>query len=182
MSGRVDTDVFEEFGRRYPPGHLVNATSSNTSQLIHALLRVVQPCHVVEIGTWDGATSMWMVRALIENGRGSYTGYEINPKQAEETHRNLERACPGGPWAVKSMNFLDEQYVESDFVFMDHEKTLYGPAMSKLFVPLNGYLLAHDTQAWPASVQFAKNLSVTPGWEILNIHEERGLTIARKVA
>lgn len=177
-----DQTVFDEFSECYPPGHFVDASSCNTSQLLYSLVRLIQPCHVVEIGTWDGATSIWLARAIAENGRGSYTGYEVMPAKADEARRNLERAVPGGKWTVHNADFLTIPYIETDFLFMDHEKTQYGAAFGKCFVPLNGYVLAHDTQAWPAAVQFWKNMSVMPGWELLNIQEERGLMIARKVA
>jgi predicted O-methyltransferase YrrM len=182
LASAVDLDVFAEFERRYPVGILRDSSSVATSVCVYGLIRLIQPAVVVEMGTWEGATSIWMARALAENGRGEYIGYEVREDKAMETHAALSRAVPGGRWTVKNQSCLDERYIEVDFLFMDHAKEQYGPAFSKCLFPIGGYCVAHDTQAWPNAVKFYQHLKLLPEWEILNIQQERGLMIARKVA
>lgn len=176
----VNRSVFDEYEKRFPTGYLADSSSSATSIALYGLIRLIQPSVVVEFGTWDGATSIWLARALAENGRGRYIGYEIQPSKVAATEQALKRAVPNGPWTLKNHSPLDEPYIEADFVFMDHEKTQYLPTFFKCMVPVGGYLLAHDTQAWPASVQFYEWMTLQREWEVLNILQERGLMIARK--
>jgi predicted O-methyltransferase YrrM len=79
------------------------------------------------------------------------------------------------------MDFMQEPYVETDFLFLDHAKEHYPHAFQKCLIPVGGYVVAHDTQAWPVAVQFYQYMKILPGYEILNIQQERGLMIARKL-
>lgn len=178
----VNEAVFKELEAKYPAGTLVDSSSVPTSQLLYALAKLVRPCRVVEIGTFHGATSAWLARAVAENGYGDYVGYEINPDNARITRAVLEEACPGGKWIVHQRDIRQEPYVEADFVFMDHAKQLYMEATQKLMIPVGGYLCAHDTASWPEAVHFGRWMQVMPGWESINIQQERGLMIARRLA
>jgi len=177
----VNAAVFERAMLKYPPGHTKDSSSYPISQAIYSLIRLIQPSHVVEVGTFEGATSIWIARAIEENNRGSFTGYEIQPELANTARTNLEAAVPGGRWDIKTMNVLEEPYIETDFLFLDCEKTLYPAAMSKCLIPINGYVIAHDTVSWPAAAQFYRYLRSFNEYEVTNIHSEQGLMIARKV-
>jgi len=178
----VNLDIFEEFKLRFPPGHSKDSSSYPISQALYALVRLIQPSHVVEVGTFEGASSIWLARAVAENSRGSYTGYEVNREGAAKTRESLAAAVPGGPWLVKGMDVLAEPYIETDFLFLDCEKTTYGPAFAKCLVPVNGYVVAHDTAAWPAAIHFYRFMKILPEYEVVNLHSELGLMVARKIA
>lgn len=177
----VVESVFERFAERFPPGHARDSSSFPISQMLYALARLIQPSTIVEVGTWEGATSIWLARAVEENKRGVYVGYEIQPQKVEETTRVLQAAVPDGRWVVKPMNVLDEPYIETDFLFLDHEKTLYQDTLAKALIPVNGYVIAHDTAAWPHAIQFYRQMKFQPTFEVVNIHTELGLMIARRI-
>ncbi len=174
--------VFEEAKTKFPPGHSKDSSSFPISNALYSFARLIQPSHIVEVGTFEGATSIWLARALEENRRGSFTGYEVHAGRAQATRENLERAVPGGNWEVKACSVLDEPYIETDFLFLDCDKALYPKALGMCLIPVNGYVFAHDTAAWPQAIQFYKYMKVTPEYEVVSVHTELGLMIARKVA
>jgi predicted O-methyltransferase YrrM len=176
----TNLNYFEDLKVKYPPGHTKDSSSYPISQAIYSLVRLLQPSHVVEVGTFEGATSVWLARAIEENNRGTFTGYEINAERAKTARANLEAAVGGRHWQVKTMDIQQEPYVETDFVFLDCDKKLYSAALSKCLIPVNGYVVAHDTVSWPDAVQFYKLMGIQPDWEVVNLHTEQGLMIARK--
>lgn len=178
----VNIDVFNEYEAKYPAGHSLDSSSSPVSIFLYGLCRLVQPSRVVEIGTFHGATSIWLARAVVENKRGLYIGYEAVESNAEQTKKALESAVPGGPWTVHTKNFMEEQYLEADFVFLDHAKELYAAAFHRCNVPIGGYVVAHDTAAWPDAVAFMRYMHMFPNWELLNIQQELGVLVARRTS
>lgn len=177
----VNVAAFEELKAAFPPGHTENSSSYPISHTVYALVRLIQPSHVVEVGTFSGATSAWIARAIAENQRGKFTGYEVQPELATATRDTLRKAVPGGAWDIKTMNVLEETYIETDFLFLDCDKTLYPAALSKCLIPINGYVVAHDTVSWPAAAHFYRYVKTFDEYEVVNLHTEQGLMIARKV-
>ena len=179
---RVNLDVFDELMQTYPAGGPGDSSSSPVGICLYGLVRLVQPSLVVEIGTMEGATSAWLARAVAENGRGTYRGYEWQASYAATTAHLLERAVPGGNYEVINANFIDSPPVECDFAFIDTPKHLYGLVFQNLLLPMGSYVCAHDTAHWDEARMFAGMIGLLRDWETINIQQERGLMIARKVA
>lgn len=176
----IDLAVFDEYAARYPAGWAEDSSSVAVSIALYGLVRLIQPSIVVEVGTFEGATSIWLARAVAENGRGRYIGFEAVPQNAAATEQALKRAVPGGAWTVRAENILEVPYVEADFLFLDHAKQHYPHALAKSLIPVGGHVAAHDTYAWPDAVRFYEWMTLQREWEVLNLLQERGLMIARK--
>lgn len=64
--------------------------SSAQGKLLHILARSIGARHILEIGTLGGYSTIWLARALPEDGR--VLTLEMNPKHAEIALRNFARA------------------------------------------------------------------------------------------
>jgi predicted O-methyltransferase YrrM len=59
-------------------------------KFLHLLARIINARNVLEIGTLGAYSTIWLARALPEDGR--VVTLEVNPKHAEVSLRNLARA------------------------------------------------------------------------------------------
>lgn len=82
---------------------------------------------VLEIGTSNGVSTIWMARALSETG-GELVTLEVEPRKIEMANENLNRAglrgtvtIVEGP-AVASLNAIGGEF---DLVFIDADKPQY---------------------------------------------------------
>lgn len=92
-------------------------------KLLHLLARIQGARTILELGTLGGYSTIWLARALPPGGR--LVTLEINPRYAEITCANLERAGLGdvvdvrvGP-ALETLSELDGPF---DLVFLDADK------------------------------------------------------------
>ncbi|MGW5093143.1 O-methyltransferase [Streptomyces nodosus] len=103
------------------------AVSPNQGKLLHLLARIQGARRVLEIGTLGGYSTIWLARALPEDGR--LITLEYSAVHAEVARRNLDRAGLGeitqvrvGP-ALESLPKLAEEHPEPfDLVFIDADK------------------------------------------------------------
>jgi len=63
------------------------AVTPNQGKLLQIFARLVQARRILEIGTLGGYSTIWLARALPEDGR-----LELNPKHAEVARSSIERA------------------------------------------------------------------------------------------
>jgi predicted O-methyltransferase YrrM len=97
------------------------------AKLLHLLARIQGAKRILEIGTLGGYSTIWLARALPEDGR--LVTLELEEKHAAVARQNLERAGLAsrvelrlGP-AAKSLEALDREGVEAfDFIFIDADK------------------------------------------------------------
>jgi predicted O-methyltransferase YrrM len=97
------------------------------AKLLHLLARIQGAKRILEIGTLGGYSTIWLARALPEDGR--LVTLELEERHAAVAKKNLERAGLSsrvelrlGP-AAKSLEALDREGVEAfDFIFIDADK------------------------------------------------------------
>jgi predicted O-methyltransferase YrrM len=92
-------------------------------KLLHLLARMVGARRILEIGTLAGYSTIWLARALPEDGR--LLSLELDPHYAAVARSNLERAGLAdrvevrvGP-ALATLEQIDESF---DMVFIDADK------------------------------------------------------------
>jgi predicted O-methyltransferase YrrM len=101
--------------------------SAPQGKLIHLLARMSGTRNALEIGTLGGYSTIWLARALPDDGR--LVTLELNPKNAEVACRNLARAGLGDKVEIRTGPALEtlpkieaEGLGPFDFVFIDADK------------------------------------------------------------
>ena len=102
--------------------------SAPQGKLIHLLARMSGARNALEIGTLGGYSTIWLARALPEDGR--LITLELNPKNADVARRNLARAGLGDKVEIRTGPALEalpkieaEGLGPFDFVFIDADKS-----------------------------------------------------------
>jgi predicted O-methyltransferase YrrM len=102
--------------------------SALQGKLIHLMARMVGARKALEIGALGGYSTIWLARALPEDGR--LITLEVNAKHAEVARRNVARAGLGGKVEIRTgaaLSLLPKIEAEGlgpfDFVFIDADKT-----------------------------------------------------------
>jgi predicted O-methyltransferase YrrM len=100
----------------------------NQGKLLHLLARSVGARSVLEIGTLGGYSTIWLARALPDDGR--LTTLELDPRHAEVARANVAHAGFGRIVDVRVGPALDSLAVLAgeggppfDFVFIDADKS-----------------------------------------------------------
>ncbi len=103
------------------------AVSAPQGKLLHLLARSVGARRILEFGTLGGYSTIWLARALPEDGR--LISFESNPAYAEVAKANIERAGLSGVVDVRvgaALDTLPQVEAEGggpfDFVFIDADK------------------------------------------------------------
>ncbi|MFJ6215609.1 O-methyltransferase [Streptomyces sp. NPDC092296] len=101
--------------------------SPNHGKLLHLLARVQQARSILEIGTLGGYSTLWLARALPEDGR--LVTLEIDPAHAEVARANFERAGLADRIELRLGRAADtlpqlaaQGYGPFDLVFIDADK------------------------------------------------------------
>lgn len=99
----------------------------NQGKLLQLLAQVQGARRILEFGTLGGYSTIWLARALPEDGRLISFEYEV--RHAEVARRNLDRAGLGrlvevrvGPALESLPKLADENPEPFDFVFIDADK------------------------------------------------------------
>jgi predicted O-methyltransferase YrrM len=127
VADRERTAILDEiftFGQEH--GGMWNL-SPDAGRFIHLLLQATVAKRVLEIGTSNGYSTLWIVDALEKTG-GWLTTLEHDPKKVEMATENLERAelkerveiIHGD--ARETIQTLEKRF---DFVFIDADKESY---------------------------------------------------------
>jgi predicted O-methyltransferase YrrM len=102
--------------------------SAPQGKLIHLLARMVGARKALEIGALGGYSTIWLARALPDDGR--LITLEVSAKHAEVARRNVARAGLGGKVEIRTgaaLSVLPQIEAEGlgpfDFVFIDADKT-----------------------------------------------------------
>ena len=103
------------------------AVSAPQGKLLHLIARSISARRVLEVGTLGGYSTIWLARALPDDG--TLVTLEIEPRHAEVARANLDRAGVGrlveirvGP-ATESLTALAQQPADPfDLVFIDADK------------------------------------------------------------
>jgi predicted O-methyltransferase YrrM len=161
-------------------------------RLLRLLAESINAKHVVEIGTSNGYSGIWLCLALIKTG-GRLTTYEIDRNRASLARRNFKRAgvdklvtiVPIGD-AHREINKLKAQKKSIDLVFIDADKDGYVDYLEKLLplVRKGGLIVAHN-MAMPAKgiARYLKAVTGRKGLETLLLHMQGagvGVTLKKR--
>src|SRR6202042_905794 len=101
--------------------------SANQGKLLELLVRVHGARRILELGTLGGYSTIWLARALPENGR--MVTLEASAKHAAVARKNLERAklldkveLREGPALETLPKLLAERVEPFDLIFVDADK------------------------------------------------------------
>lgn len=102
----------------------------NQGKLLELLARITRSRRILEIGTLGGYSTIWMARALPDNGE--LISLELDLKHAAVARKNIDRAGFGskvdirvGPAADSLRDLISEGVEPFDFVFIDADKEGY---------------------------------------------------------
>jgi predicted O-methyltransferase YrrM len=118
-----------------------------TAALLAILIRCMRAGRILEIGTSNGYSTIWLADAAEATG-GSVTSVEIEPERTEMARANLVRAGLGAELrtedAAQTLKRSDDGVW--DFVFLDAERPAYASYWPDLLRTLrpSGGLLAID--------------------------------------
>jgi predicted O-methyltransferase YrrM len=157
-------------------------------RLLRLLAETMNAKHVVEIGTSNGYSAIWLCLALRKTG-GKLTTFEIDARRAGLARANLKRA------GVDSMVTLIEGDAHEeaaklkdpiDILFIDADKAGYVDYLQKLLplVRRGGLVLAHNMSMPAEGVQeYIKTVNANAELEtiFLNVHAAGvGVTLKKR--
>jgi predicted O-methyltransferase YrrM len=155
-------------------------------RLLRALVEATGAKHVVEIGTSNGYSGLWMCLGLRAAG-GKLTTHEIDAQRAGLARENFKRA------GVENLVTLVEGDAHTevakikdpiDLVFLDADKEGYADYLKKL-LPLvrpGGLIMAHNTSSQAGSMQeFLKAATTNPDLETVFLNTQAtGISLTLK--
>ncbi len=156
-------------------------------RLLRLLAEAIGAKHVVEIGTSNGYSGLWMLLALRSMG-GRLTTYEIDREVAALARRNFNRAGVGEIVTIvegdahEEVPKLKEQI---DMLFLDADKEGYIDYLNKL-IPLvrpGGLIVAHNMSMGQADPNYVKAITTNPDLETLFLHMQGagiGVTLKKR--
>lgn len=154
-------------------------------QFLSILIRSIQARNVLEVGTSNGYSTIWLAAALQETG-GRLITLEFDPKRAEEAQMHLQEVGLDGIVEVRIGNALDEISkcdTTFDLVFLDAEKNEYRRYLELAFskIRLGGLIVADDTvtmrDEMPDYIEFVFN---TPFLHSVDIPLDDGIILSYK--
>jgi len=172
--------------------------SPENGKFLYMLIKMIHAKHVLEIGTLTGYSSIWMARALPDEGKA--TTLEISPEHAAEAKKNFKLAGLDNKIELilgNAMETLDKlsndsgEQTKFDFVFIDADKEGYPAYFDKVIQMVNkgglitadntlrdGEVVKKDVNEGTKAVQlFNKKVASDPRVESLLVPISDGLTI-----
>jgi predicted O-methyltransferase YrrM len=157
-----------------------------TGELLALLVLAMKARRILEVGTSNAYSTLWLADAVREIG-GSVVTVEVAPAKAEMARHNIERAGLSR-WICQDVmdagEFLRRQAPAAfDLLFLDADRSQYAgwwPWLEKIIAP--GGLLVVDNAISHARemVGFTAQVRATPGWRALMIPVGKGELVALK--
>ena len=154
-------------------------------RLLRLLAEMSNAKHVVEIGTSNGCSGLWLLLALRTTG-GKLTTYEIDRVRAAMARENFKRAGVDEFATIvegDAHQEILELEGEIDMIFLDADKEGYIDYLNKL-LPLvrpGGIIVAHNMNARQADPRYVKATTTNPDMETLFLHMEgTGVSVTLK--
>ena len=104
--------------------------SPNLGKLLHLFVKLTNAKKILEVGTLAGYSTIWMARALPEDGK--MISLEIDPHHAAVARKNIERAGLSSKVDIlegKAIDLLPQLLAENagpfDMIFIDADKPPY---------------------------------------------------------
>lgn len=162
--------------------------SPQDGRLLRLLTETTGARHVVEIGTSNGYSAIWICLGLKATG-GRLTTHEIDPHRASLARENFKRA------GVDQIVTLVEGNAHSsvtklkgpiDLLFLDADKGGYIDYLTKL-LPLvrpGGLMIAHNTTSHRSALgEYIDAVTTDPNMETIFLHKEGagiGVTLKKR--
>lgn len=127
------------------------ATQPWIQNFLYHLARMLDARHIVELGTWRGATSAWLACALADNGGGTLTLVDNN---ADNLTVSAWRANALGhasvtvvPVQLPSFEFLASLDPDVTLIFLDDDKLAVPEKIAAIRARLSkGVIVIHDAE------------------------------------
>ena len=156
-------------------------------RLLRVLTETIGAKHVVEIGTSNGYSGIWLCLALRTTG-GKLTTYEIDARRAELARQNFKRAGVGKVVTLVEGDAHDEvtKLKEPiDLLFLDADKSGYIDYLNKL-LPLvrpGGLIVAHNVNPRQADPKYVEAITTNPDLETIFLNMDAagvGVTLRKR--
>jgi predicted O-methyltransferase YrrM len=161
------------------------ATETEVTEFIGALIRMIQPEFVIETGSWVGHTTLEISRALYMNGHGRGISVESDGTLAEEARRRLLNWMgENNTVQVLNINSMDYEPVENiDFAFFDSWQQGRHLEFNRFYDAgwlKSGAIVAfHDTAPHHQVRQFVLPLAEEGKITIIDFHTPRGIILGQ---
>ncbi|NLX14534.1 MAG: hypothetical protein GXY44_12895 [Phycisphaerales bacterium] len=177
-------DVLEDMNKA---GRNMMSVPHDDGRFLRMLAESVAPENVVEIGTSQGYSAIWLCLALRTFG-GKLTTFEVDAERAALARKNFKRA------GVESLVTLIEGDAHEeigklkdpiDLLFIDADKEGYRDYLEKLLPLLRpgGLIVAHNMNLQQADPRYVKAITTNPKLETLFIHVGQsgiGMTLKKR--
>ena len=124
---RLDQKNRKEKEAGFPLEKRMRSIPPETGLFLHLLVKISRAKNILEIGTSQGYSTIWLASACEEIGAG-LTSLEINPKNAAKAKKNLKKVKLDKFVQIKvgdGKKILPHLRGKFDFVFIDAEKKDY---------------------------------------------------------
>ena len=164
-------------------GRMLNVPVQD-GRLLRLLAEATNAQTVVEIGTSNGISAIWISAALRKTG-GKLITHEIDPQRAALARENFIKAGVADIVTVVEGNAHEtvaRLKEPVDMVFIDAEKEGYLDYLNQI-LPLvrpGGLVLAHNMTMRAAREDFAKAITTNPDLETLLYMQGGGMSISLK--
>jgi predicted O-methyltransferase YrrM len=177
--------VLDDLDRNQRPGNM--NVPVEDGRLLRVLAESIGAKHVVELGTSNGYSGIWLCLALTTTG-GKLTTYEIDARRASLARENFKRA--GVDHLVTLVEGDAHVQVTKlkepiDLVFIDADKEGYLDYLNKLLplVRQGGLIVAHNMRSPEPDPGYIKAVTTKPELEtvFLNMHAAGvGVTLKKR--
>jgi predicted O-methyltransferase YrrM len=127
-----------------------------TAELLGVLIRATAARRILELGTSNGYSTIWLADAAQDTG-GAVTSVEIDPERTALARASLERAGVAAELLTQDAGDVLAQSPAGawDFVFLDSERPAYAdywPHLLRALRPSGGLLAIDNVLSHPAEV------------------------------
>jgi predicted O-methyltransferase YrrM len=127
-----------------------------TAELLSLLIRSTRAQRILELGTSNGYSTIWLADAAAATG-GAVTSVEIDAARTALAREHLERAGLSAELRTQDAAATLEQAPDGhyDFVFLDAERPAYGaywPSLLRVLRPDGGLLAIDNVLSHPDEV------------------------------
>lgn len=128
----------------------------DSGRFLHSLIRLIRPKCCVELGSFRGVSSLWMAKAISDNGEGRLYCFDIfEHSQREEVIARLKSAGVAdvvevyqAPSTTKAVQIMRDLRQAIDFIFIDADHRDLVPSAELLsywsLLRLGGLMVFHD--------------------------------------
>jgi predicted O-methyltransferase YrrM len=157
-----------------------------TGELLAILVQGMNARHVLEIGTSNGYSTLWLADA-VQAISGSVVTVELSQAKAAIARSNIERAGLT-PWirqeVMEAGQFLHQQpHDRFDLVFLDSDRKQYSAWWESIqsIVAPGGLLVVDNAVSHAAEMEvFVAQVRDTPGWRSVVVPIGKGELVSLK--